>query len=101
MPPFTEWTTAAVVAALVLVQVLVAAYAFVRSRSGGVDAGVPADGELDGGDDLDESDTVVCRYCGAENDPGYTFCRRCVSELGAAAATGGLRSSPRPGPPRT
>ena len=25
--------------------------------------------------------TVACQFCGAENDPEYTFCRQCTSEL--------------------
>jgi len=27
---------------------------------------------------LDAEDVVVCRHCGAENRPGYRYCRWCV-----------------------
>ncbi|WP_049926548.1 DUF7577 domain-containing protein [Halopiger goleimassiliensis] len=32
-----------------------------------------------------ESGSVVCPDCGAENDLGYTYCRRCVGELPGGA----------------
>lgn len=44
-----------------------------------VSSSIPA--ETDPGDASDSS-TVVCGVCRAENDPGYTYCRNCVSELG-------------------
>lgn len=31
-------------------------------------------------EDADQS-TVVCPTCGAQNDPSFQFCRRCVSQL--------------------
>ncbi len=29
----------------------------------------------------DDRGSVTCPTCGAENDPGYRYCRGCVSEL--------------------
>lgn len=37
--------------------------------------------------------TVVCSNCGAENERGYTFCRRCVNPI-AAPGDGGATSVP-------
>lgn len=34
--------------------------------------------------DATASSVVVCGVCRAENDPGYTYCRSCISELGAS-----------------
>ncbi len=39
----------------------------------------------DGGSGVADDGTVECRHCGAENEPGYRFCRACVSELPGAA----------------
>ena len=31
--------------------------------------------------DLEERTATTCRRCGSENDPGYTYCRRCTAPL--------------------
>lgn len=38
-----------------------------------------------------DTDAVVCLQCGAENDPGYRYCRQCVADLGTGQSrqTGG------------
>ncbi|WP_121822889.1 DUF7577 domain-containing protein [Halostella salina] len=47
--------------------------------------------------DGDRSEAAVaCPDCGAENEPGYRFCRRCVAELPGARPT-----TPAGGPPAT
>lgn len=67
---------------------------FLRSRSGNGDgsrasstpnprASGSAPAETDPGDASTPS-AVVCGVCEAENEPGYTYCRSCVSELGGS-----------------
>lgn len=34
-----------------------------------------------------ERSTVVCPTCGAQNDPSFQFCRRCVSQLSGASVS--------------
>lgn len=43
---------------------------------------------------------VACPECGAANNPGYRFCRRCVSELPGPAPYAPDRGPSRPVAPR-
>jgi hypothetical protein len=96
MPPFGESPMLGVIVALAALQALVVVYMVVHARQdGGWDD--PDSGAVTAGRTTD-SDVVVCRHCGAENDAGYTFCRRCVNELLDAAAGGGEVPSVRSGP---
>lgn len=42
-------------------------------------------------------DTVSCPTCGAPNDPGYRFCRRCVADLSGRQPTNGSFAAGRLG----
>lgn len=35
----------------------------------------------------DDDRLVVCSDCGEHNEPGYHYCRRCISELGSDRRT--------------
>lgn len=35
------------------------------------------------------SESIQCPVCGVPNDPGFQFCRRCVSELSGGSRAGG------------
>lgn len=81
----SEWLYGAI-ALLVGVHVLTLLYAY---RQQGEPAAGTAQSESEmtvpaGGDDEDDG-TVVCAHCGATNDPGYQFCRQCVSDLSSGS----------------
>jgi hypothetical protein len=62
-------------------QLLTVAYVSRRMRFHENDASQTASAGRSAG-----SDEVVCPDCGAENEPGYRYCGRCVSELPGTAA---------------
>lgn|GEM_PF-3248829 len=74
----------------VLAMLFVAALQFVvwrRIQSGDVgvsDSGTPRDRShpVDLTSEPDDPDAMLCPACGAENEAGYDFCRRCVGSLG-------------------
>lgn len=70
------------------------ALAYVALARDGTPWSRPADRDGDGSG----PDTCACPDCGAENDPEYRFCRRCVGELPRAssesAGPGGAATRP-------
>jgi len=79
---------------LLVVLVTVLQFAVYRYLGGGNDAssleaystdGSPRAISGDGlvGADLDDEDGRRCPACGEINDPTFTFCRNCVSRIGA------------------
>ncbi len=43
------------------------------------------------------SEATYCPVCGVPNDPGFRFCRRCVSELSGGGRAGGPPDHTSPG----
>jgi hypothetical protein len=78
-----DWLLVAT-AGLILLHLLVVAYAFWRSGSGRdrtasvSDAARPVERDGDSGQ---VEDGVHCPACGVANEAGYRYCRQCVSEL--------------------
>ena len=74
-------------ALLVLVHVAVAAYLY---RATSTERQAPASEYVPDPDRdrtaVDADDRVPCPACGAPNDPGYQFCRRCISDLSSGIA---------------
>jgi len=74
----------------VLAMLFVAALQFVvwrRIQSGDVgvsDSATPRDQShpVDLASESEDPDATLCPACGAENEAGYDFCRRCVGSLG-------------------
>ena len=83
----SQWDLGLVIAGFVLnAALLYFTYRYARqSVPAAASGGTTLDGELGAGD---EDDVVECRHCGAENDPGYRFCRACVSELPGVTSYG-------------
>ncbi|WP_122088011.1 DUF7577 domain-containing protein [Halalkalicoccus subterraneus] len=75
--------------ALVTVQLLVVFYLAYRRRS----ASTPHD-RADSTEHDGEDSRVECRECGAENDPGYQYCRECTVDLSGESIPGYRYHSP-------
>lgn len=81
----SPWDLALVRGGFVLNAVLpYATYLYARQSTPAAATGAAtADGDAGASDD----GVVECRHCGAGNEPGYRFCRACVSELPARRGT--------------
>lgn len=82
--------------ALVGIQLVVLLYLHYRRPDDEPTATATARESEDGlADRPNEDDAVVeCGGCGARNDPGYRYCRRCVADLSGDAVPGGRDRSP-------
>ena len=99
--PFLE-----IALALVGFQLIVFLYLYYRhqntERSGsgsatatGMTAPMAGEGESETTDpQTGGQEVVTCADCGAENDPGYRYCRRCISDLSVDSAPGSHGRSP-------
>lgn len=78
----------AIFVALGTVHLVVLVYVFVRRRTSNADAvGGTARNGVGGSDSADEW-TVQCSECGAWNEPGFRYCRQCVTELPGSDSSG-------------
>ncbi|MEM4782624.1 MAG: hypothetical protein QXG03_13820 [Halalkalicoccus sp.] len=95
-----ETWTLEIVFALVTVQLLVLFYLAYRRRTEASTSDADAEfegrsGPRAGSDSPSEGEPlVVCRTCGAENDPAYHYCRECVSDLDGESIPGYRTHSP-------
>lgn len=80
-----EWIALGL-ASLALLQLLALQYARkMGSDDDGSAAHVPAGTSLEAVPDRQTVDPagheIVCKHCGTPNDPNFTYCRQCVSQL--------------------
>lgn len=81
-----------IVAAFAAVQLLALAYFYYRGLTGTTNG--DSQGLAPAAPDDGDRDAVQCSECGAENDPGYRYCRDCVADLSGESIPGYRIHSP-------